>query len=38
VFYLYQSPRSNMLNVFSLSERFNIGHRTGGGVRIIAGG
>ena len=35
--YLYQSPRSNMLNVFSLSVPFHIGHRTGGGVRIIAG-
>ena len=38
VCYLYQSPRSNMLNVFSLSVPFHIGHRTGGGVRIIAGG
>ena len=37
VCYLYQSPRSNMLNVFSLSVPFHIGHRTGGGVRIIAG-
>ena len=35
--YLYQSQRSNMLNVFSLSVPFHIGHRTGGGVRIIAG-